>query len=286
MKQIAGSLFLFAILVALDQVTKYLFGMAGHGEWNQGIIFGQFSHIGPEIRIFLLSSFGAFCFSIYVALLFFIPRKVSRLSWFLSFLLGGIIGNVIDRAIHGQTMDFIPLGRLAVTFNLADLFQWVGAVGIIYYTWFQSEKIFRSQSNRSSILVLPKEQLRFAFKLSLLTITTSFLMGLVSLSFVKMALNSLPSSEVADRLLLIYAGCYSLVTLTVTALMFVFGLYLSHRTAGPIHAFSMFVDDLTQGKIREFRLRDRDHYCQLEHIARKLQHTIHPPSKKKDQGAA
>lgn len=54
--------------------------------------------------------------------------------WALSLILGGALGNVIDRLLHGHVVDFIQLhyaGRAFPSFNLADSAITVGAVFLI-----------------------------------------------------------------------------------------------------------------------------------------------------------
>jgi len=55
-------------------------------------------------------------------------------SWALSLILGGAIGNVIDRLLHGHVVDFIQVhygGWYFPSFNVADSAITVGAVLLI-----------------------------------------------------------------------------------------------------------------------------------------------------------
>lgn len=55
-------------------------------------------------------------------------------SWALALILGGAIGNVIDRLLHGSVVDFIQLhwrGAAFPSFNVADSAITVGAVLLI-----------------------------------------------------------------------------------------------------------------------------------------------------------
>ena len=55
-------------------------------------------------------------------------------SWALSLILGGAIGNVIDRLLHGHVIDFIQLhaaGWYFPSFNIADSAITIGAVLLI-----------------------------------------------------------------------------------------------------------------------------------------------------------
>ena len=55
------------------------------------------------------------------------------------FILGGGLGNMIDRVWHGYVVDMLDISPLLEypVFNLADCFVVVGAVlGAVYYLWF------------------------------------------------------------------------------------------------------------------------------------------------------
>jgi len=53
-------------------------------------------------------------------------------------ILGGGIGNYIDRIVHGYVVDMFDLQFMSYPiFNLADCFVVVGAIlGAVYYLWF------------------------------------------------------------------------------------------------------------------------------------------------------
>jgi signal peptidase II len=56
-------------------------------------------------------------------------------AWALTLILGGALGNVIDRAIHGYVVDFIQVhagGWYFPAFNIADSAISIGAVLLIY----------------------------------------------------------------------------------------------------------------------------------------------------------
>lgn len=59
----------------------------------------------------------------------------------LGFILGGALGNLVDRALRtgggflgGHVVDFIDVGRWPV-FNLADTFLWVGVGVLVLASW-------------------------------------------------------------------------------------------------------------------------------------------------------
>jgi signal peptidase II len=136
-----------AILIA-DQASKYLvlYGLALRpGEalavtpfldlvltFNTGISYGlwpQSSEFGRNLLIVL--SLGAAAF-----FLLWLARTSSRLvAAALGCLIGGAIGNVIDRALYGAVVDFISLHALGwrwYVFNLADSAIVAGVLGLLY----------------------------------------------------------------------------------------------------------------------------------------------------------
>ncbi len=53
-------------------------------------------------------------------------------------VIGGALGNVIDRVIYGYVLDFLNMSccgiRNPYSFNVADVFIFLGAVGLIFLT--------------------------------------------------------------------------------------------------------------------------------------------------------
>ena len=66
-------------------------------------------------------------------------------------ILGGGIGNMIDRVVHGYVVDMFDLLLFSYpVFNLADCFVVVGAIlGAVYYLWIYEKFDARKKSNDS-----------------------------------------------------------------------------------------------------------------------------------------
>lgn len=270
MRNVFISLICLILVLILDQASKH-FGIDPQNiHWNHGIVFGLYSEVSSTLRIITLCSFGGFLLAIYFILLFFVPKNILSLKIGLSLLIGGVLGNVIDRMVNGRTIDFIPMPFVDVVFNLADLFQWIGAGLILWNIWRRGGEIWRPDNQRGKYLILPREQLQFCLKLLAITFATAGIVGIFSFAYIRVILIEAQQTN-STAILTNFALAYFCIVSLFCVIVFVFGLYISHRTAGPIHAFSLFVDDLTQGKIRDFQLRDRDHFKQLEKIALRLQ---------------
>jgi len=141
-----------AIACLLDQASKlYLlkvFDLAGKGAvklmpfvdlvltWNTGISYGWFQQEGPFGQGALLA-----LKVVAVALLWiWLARAGSRLSAIsLGLIVGGALGNGIDRLIYGAVADFVLLHAETATwrfnwyvFNLADVAIVAGVAGLLY----------------------------------------------------------------------------------------------------------------------------------------------------------
>ena len=141
---------------AIDQAVKawllYGFGLTEHSRvpvapfvdlvlaWNTGISYGLFQQSGPLWQAVLL----AFKLAAVVLLMVWLARTRSRLvGASLGLIVGGAVGNVADRALHGAVMDFVLFHVSGATwtfqwyvFNLADAAIVAGVTGLIYESLF------------------------------------------------------------------------------------------------------------------------------------------------------
>ena len=147
----------FAISLALDQLTKNWiidtltftdrvsvidgFFYLTHVR-NPGAAFSLFATAPAEFR----APFFIVVTLIAIGLIISFLRKLSpgeRLSAFaLGLILGGAVGNLIDRLVHGEVIDFLHIrlwaGYSWPDFNLADSFIVVG-VALLVLELFASE---------------------------------------------------------------------------------------------------------------------------------------------------
>jgi signal peptidase II len=275
-KQLIKGLALFLVCLIVDQASKELslnFNLASE---NPGFIFGLASDLPSSLRVIGLSSIFGFLFFAYLLLMYFLPLQLLKLKMGLSFLCGGIFGNVVDRVFRGTSLDFIPLpvpfidGQ--ILFNLADVFQWVGAGLILYNVIVHEEIIWYPENQRGRYLIHPKEQIRFSIKMMLAGLCSSLLLGLFSSTFLRNILVELKASSTAPFLIFVLA--YLSLTFLLSLLIFGAGIILSHRTAGPFYAFEQYIEDLLEGKDRPFILREGDHYRHLESVASNVREII------------
>ena len=101
--------------------------------YNSGIAFGIFDGYG-NLASNLLLVITIFILIYLIRLL--AKEKVQIAKFALSLIIGGALGNIIDRFIDGKVTDFLHLefGSFSFfIFNLADAFITLGAILIIYF---------------------------------------------------------------------------------------------------------------------------------------------------------
>lgn len=274
-KGIILSLSLFILSLAIDFIWKMK--MAGDlHHINKGFIFGTLQDLPASLTLVTLSSMGGLLFFVYIVLVIMLSPQLNMLKAGLGLLTGGIIGNVIDRAIHGGTMDFIPLNlpfMNPIVFNPADAFQWIGAVIITYKIITKDDVIWYPENQRGFSLVNSKEQIKFALKFATISLCTCLVLGLFALSYLTLTLQSLHIQSKSPAIG--FAISYFAITLFFTTISFFSGLILSQRTAGPLYAFEKYVEDLLKGEKRDLKLREGDNYRHLEKVAEDLKNHFH-----------
>ena len=108
--------------------------------FNTGISYGLFSGGGDFQKWFLIS----LSILIIIFLLSLIRNEstiLSKLS--ISFIIGGALGNVLDRFTYGAVVDFISLhakGFSWYIFNIADMFIVLGVILFILSQFILSKK--------------------------------------------------------------------------------------------------------------------------------------------------
>jgi signal peptidase II len=154
-----GPLTRFALLIALvtvaiDQAAKlYLLLVVELGArgivtlapfldlvltWNTGISYGLFRQEGPLGQWALLALKAIAVILLWI----WLSRTSSRLTAAsLGLIIGGAIGNAIDRLAYGAVADFVLLHLTTASFsfrwyvfNLADVAIVAGVIGLLYET--------------------------------------------------------------------------------------------------------------------------------------------------------
>ncbi|MEM9552412.1 MAG: signal peptidase II [Pseudomonadota bacterium] len=105
-----------------------------YGE-NTGINFGLFGGGSDEARWVLVGLSVVVC----TALLWWVTRTARPWQMYLAtgLLIGGALGNVVDRVRYGYVLDFLNMSCCGIdnpyVFNLADVFIFAGAIGLFLF---------------------------------------------------------------------------------------------------------------------------------------------------------
>ena len=141
-----------AVIVGLDQFFKYMvisnISLTDTVEFIKGIInFVYVKNTGAAFGIFAGKTYILSIVSVLVcaALILFMIKNKNKstiLSLSLSMVLGGAIGNLIDRIVRGYVIDYIePMFIDFPVINFADVAITVGAfLLVIYVIFFDGKK--------------------------------------------------------------------------------------------------------------------------------------------------
>ncbi|WP_341367471.1 signal peptidase II [Yoonia sp. BS5-3] len=100
--------------------------------WNKGVNFGLFADF--NMRWVLVGV----AFVITIAVIWWL-RRTGGTKWTYiagGFMIGGALGNVIDRVFYGAVADFLNMSCCGINnpyaFNVADIAIFIGAVGLAF----------------------------------------------------------------------------------------------------------------------------------------------------------
>jgi len=122
---------------AADQATKYAivkfiplgdhvdllpFANFVHTQ-NRGAAFGMFHNTSPQFRLVFFGAVTLICLYLLLYWLGTTPQSEKMQRFALSLILGGALGNLLDRSLYGQVTDFIHVfyhDYHYPAFNVAD----------------------------------------------------------------------------------------------------------------------------------------------------------------------
>lgn len=273
------------ITIFLDQITKvmalglsqtHLFGFVGFSlHFNKGAMLGLFSGLPPILRVVSLSTGGAFLLFTYVIIQYLLPIRSLMLRAGMSVLMGGILGNVIDRTLMGHVVDFLffQVGQMhSPVMNVADILQWLGYGLVVTALIRDGDQLWPENNSRRYYWINPGYQLKYCFTLLLVGIGYACIAGVFSYTFLKYVLQDLvgANNPVLNQFLNPFVITFSIFSTSFSAFLFLIGKKLSHRSAGPIYAFERFLDDFIAGKSRPLKLRTGDDFLELQELAQKV----------------
>jgi signal peptidase II len=146
MKRALSAALIVVAIIALDQVTKYLIvnSLSSYDSIevfsflhivnvrNTGAAFGSFKSLGSSFFIIVAVAAIGFVVSL------LIKRAYNMFG--LCLILGGAVGNLIDRILYGQVVDFVDFSIGSYhwpAFNVADSSLTVGIIVILMTSVFR-----------------------------------------------------------------------------------------------------------------------------------------------------
>ena len=146
---------IFSIIILLDQVTKLIiqttfdanpykvihvikdFFLIRYVE-NKGAVWGIFSNPSHTIIPKIITAFSIIALIAVIYYFLKLEAKCACELTSLSFIIGGAVGNIIDRLYQGYVVDFLDVYIGSYhwpTFNVADSFISIGVVLLIFSIW-------------------------------------------------------------------------------------------------------------------------------------------------------
>tara|TARA_Y100000590_G_C15277612_1_gene847531 strand:- start:174 stop:644 length:471 start_codon:yes stop_codon:yes gene_type:complete len=111
--------------------------------WNTGIGFGLIS-MDASIYYHILTLIIAI---VNIALIYFLIKSKAIYAYLIALVVGGSLGNLLDRIYYYAVPDFIDLhfGNYHwYIFNVADIFITVGIIGLLFVEFIKKEKISKN----------------------------------------------------------------------------------------------------------------------------------------------
>ncbi|MFZ0548804.1 MAG: signal peptidase II, partial [Candidatus Promineifilaceae bacterium] len=103
--------------------------------YNRGVAFGMFQGIGSVVGwLSILIVIGLFIH------LMRTPKQSLLLRVGLSMIIGGALGNLVDRVFAGEVLDFIQVSFLPGIFNISDVLVNVGMAVSLAAVFLQPER--------------------------------------------------------------------------------------------------------------------------------------------------
>lgn len=131
-------MFWVVLAVSIDQITKHLANMFLQSRYipildffiltfatNRGIAFGLFAGV-KEIVIYL-----SLVIVVAISLVPTFTKLKRSTEIFISFIVGGALGNLIDRIRFGYVIDFLTMKYWPTVFNIADMFIFFGSIFLL-----------------------------------------------------------------------------------------------------------------------------------------------------------
>ncbi len=251
--------------------------------WNEGVFAGFFSNSAALINQVFLSSVSVLLI-LFLAIILFVYRKdpVPLFHWSLIGLITGFTSNIVDRAIYGRVIDWIHVDWSWLehfAFNFGDVLILFGMIGAMIQLFVFPRAIWFDSAARNRVLVEKKFQLRFAR--TMVGVLIAIFVGCVMMSLELFHLWVQASATGIEPPKRAFGWAFVAFFALIAPGVVYFGLWISRKFVGPIHAFEAFLDRLDRGQLTErdrtFKLRKDDSFKRLEKLAQMILERFNPP---------
>ncbi len=281
------------LVVIFDQYTK-IWAQSIPETWigplhlvlvhNHGAMLGLFSDLTAFLRVVTLSTSGFFILSIYFFIQYAIPIPIMKLRYGLSLLVGGIIGNVLDRIYYGYVIDFVAFefyGRHTPVWNAADMIQWIGYILLTYSILKEGYLLWPDKNTRTRFWVNERFQMKFSALFVAIGLMLTIISFVFSYTYLKLSLSEIvgTNSQIIEKYAMSFIFSFCILLFVFSLSLFVVARQISHHIAGPVYAFERYLADLLAEKQEDkpmysLKLRAGDDFRHLEKSAEDLKAKI------------
>jgi signal peptidase II len=285
--------FYFLIPLSIDLITKHFehfFYSLSHTQsalksyfgfepfYNSGFLLSALNETSLFARLIFSTTLFGFLIFLYFIFLNFIPQNLISLKKHITILFSSISSNSIEKIVHGYVTDFIyiQVHNIRFHFNFADIMILIAFLGIIFNASKNQNLLWHPNSKRNTWLINTKYQINWSLRGSLISLCASALLFLFSYTYFFYGSDLKLNPK-------IYTLCMIILSLIMASISFVFILFLSHRSAGPIFAFKKYIEQYINETIENknsnkenlnFNLRTTDELQELKTIAEKIKSLI------------
>jgi len=157
-------LFVSGVLIVIDQYTKFMVSLHIPLNYsiklvdgffnlthirNSGVAFGLFASQQSEYKALMFISISIIAIMAILVIFHQTPKEKKIVQTGLILIFSGAIGNLIDRSLHGEVIDFVDFfieGYHFPAFNIADSCITIG-VALMVVDLFCGELLQKSSAN-------------------------------------------------------------------------------------------------------------------------------------------
>ena len=273
-------LFLFFFTpIILDQLLK----LSTHGIRVEAVVMGWFGFLSnfsehysdlpsqlQGMKTIVLFIIGICLIEINVVInLLFSLSKTIRYS--ISFLSGSLVCFLIDKAVHDGIINNIALtfnSQQFFGFNLSILFTYTSLVVLAFVLIFKPQDILNPKSLRKTFITDHVDQAQFIKSFfSVFTVTYYLLLGVIGI-YIYTTISGVEDSKILQRDIIKYF-CLLALSLYCFLSPFIFALLvlISNKIYGPVNRFQKYMGLIEQQDAPSFKIRQKDHFKDLEQTA-------------------